>query len=155
MVSGVFSGATPTHAAAAPEFQRSPVRRGLTARASTLDAGISRSGDLQITTADGDTVHISFSTLQQLHAESVRGKSGGARLDYRNAQQSSQVSVNIGVDGSLDSQEIADIGKLLQNLAGDGQDATRNLGDSLNSFTYAYWEQAYLGYSSSQVSARA
>ena len=155
MISGVGSHAGPAWAASAPwgrHAQDSTPR--VSARASTFDAQITRGGDLKITTEDGDTVSISFSTLQELHAESFRGKADGARVDYRNTQSSSQVSVSIGVEGSLDSQEIADIGKLLDHLANPGQDAGHALGDSLESFTYAYQEQVSAEYSNSRVSVQ-
>lgn len=153
MTHGIGSHAGPMWQPAASSGRHasnSPAR--LQARASTVDAQISRTGDLQITTDDGDTVSISFSALKQFHAESFRGKTDGARVDYRNTESSSQVNVSIGVEGTLDSGEIADIGKLLEQLAHPGQDAVQTLGDSLSGFTYAYREQVTAEYSSSRVS---
>lgn len=153
---GIRSHAGPSWTASAqPGRHAQNAASRVSARASTFDAEISRTGDLKITTQDGDTVSISFSALQPLHAESFRGKADGARVNYRNAQSASQVSVSIGVEGSLDSGEVADIGRLLDHLAHPGQDAAHALGDSLEGFTYAYQEQINVDYSSSRVSVRA
>lgn len=146
-----------------PQRHSQPPR--VQARAEVLDAGISRTGALQVTTDDGDTVSISFAALEQLHAESFRGKAGGARVAYGGRSQSSQVSIDIGVEGSLDTKEVADITNLIQQLSqairnpaatpeaaqlGDGG----NL-DSLDAFQFAYQQQVHVDYSSSRVRATA
>ena len=41
-------------------------------------------------------------------------RSGGARVAYGSTSQTSGVSVEISVNGSLDEQEVADISELLQ-----------------------------------------
>ena len=105
-----------------PEWSHRAQPQRASARAATIDAEINRTGALQVTTDDGDSVTISFAALQQLHAESFRGKAGGAKIAYGNESQTSGVSVNISVDGSLDEQEVADIGELLQQLSSAVQD---------------------------------
>jgi hypothetical protein len=150
--------------------QRSSQQARAQASASVLDAQVSRTGALQVTTDDGDTVSISFAALQQLHAESFRGKAGGARADYGSTSQTSGVSVDINVNGSLNDKEVADIGKLLQELSQAISDpnATGNAGqlgpaqfanggalDSLSNFQFAYQEQTQVDYSSSRVGAAA
>jgi hypothetical protein len=133
------------------------------ARAEVPDAEVSRAGSLQVTTSDGDTVSISFAALEQAHAESFRGTDGASRVNYASASQSSGVSVDISVDGSLDREEVADIRKLLRQLsrAMDDPNATPDLAqfgdggalDSLDSFQFAYQEQTHADYSSSRLRA--
>lgn len=135
------------------------------ARAEVLDTEVSRTGALQVTTDDGDTVSISFAALEQLHAESFRGKSNGARVADGSTSQTNGVSVNISVDGSLDEQEVADISELIQQLsqAIHDPDATPEAAqfddggalDSLDAFQFAYQEQTHVDYSSSRVRATA
>ena len=148
-----------------PEWSHRAQPQRASARAATIDAEINRTGALQVTTDDGDSVTISFAALQQLHAESFRGKAGGAKIAYGNESQTSGVSVNISVDGSLDEQEVADIGELLQQLSSAVQDpsATPDTAqlvaqlsdggglDSLSAFQFAYQEQTHVDYSSSRV----
>jgi hypothetical protein len=150
--------------------QRSSQQPRAQASASVLDAQFSSTGALQVTTDEGDTVSISFAALQQLHAESFRGNAGGARVDYGSSSQTSGVSVDINVNGSLNDKEVADIGKLLQELsqaisdpngAGNSgqldpaQFADGGALDSLSNFQFAYQEQAQIDYSSSRVRATA
>jgi hypothetical protein len=127
------------------------------AKAATLDAQIRQTENLQITTDDGDKVSISLATLKQLHAESFQGQAGGASIDYGSASSSNKVSVGIQVDGSLDDKELADIGKLLGQLAASVHDSSQSpsalqLQDggslaSLSSFQFAYQEQIRASYS--------
>jgi hypothetical protein len=82
-----------------------------------VEASRERSGSLEVTTAEGDKVSISFSAVQQSEAGSVEGRGGrGQRLRAEEARQSSSVEVAVNVEGSLNDQEVADISKLLQKL---------------------------------------
>jgi hypothetical protein len=106
-------------------------------------------------------VSISFAALSRLHAESFQGQAGGASIDYGSASSSDKVSVGIQVNGSLNDKEVADITKLLGQLAasvnGSGQGVTAaQLQDggslaSLSSLQFAYQEQIRASYSQSQV----
>lgn len=135
------------------------------ARAEVLDAEVSRTGALQVTTDDGDTVSISFAALEQLHAESFRGEAGGARAAYGSRSQSSNVAIGIDVEGSLDTEEVADITNLIQQLSQtirnpETTPGALQLGDggsleSLNAFQFSYQEQVQVDYSSSRMHATA
>lgn len=139
--------------------------RSIRGRATSLDAQVQRSSTLQVRTDDGDTISISISSLQRLQRESVRAQGGGARLQYQGESASSDVSVEIVVDGTLDADEAEDIGDLLAQLtgaaaasSGEGGDAPGQSAetadndpfDSLDSFVYAYQEQVSVEYSSAR-----
>ena len=138
--------------------QRHTQQPRVQARAEVLVAEVSRTGTLQVTTDDGDTVSISFSALEQLYAESFRGKAGGARIDYHSRSQSSQVSIDIGVEGSLDREEVADVTNLIQQLsqairnpeATPGAVQLEN-GGNLTAFQFAYQDDVKVDYGSSRV----
>jgi hypothetical protein len=133
----------------------------VTARAATFDAQIRQTGDLQVTTDQGDKVSISLAALSQLHAESFQGQAGGASIDYGSASSSNKVSVGVEVNGSLDDKELADITKLLGQLAASVHDSSQGVSASqlqdggslasLSSFQFAYVEQIRASYSQSEV----
>jgi len=159
----------------APQTRVQARASALDARAAALDVSVSRAGALQVTTDDGDTISISFATLDQLHAESFHGGTRGAgvaysrlaysHLAYQGASQTSSVSVDINVNGSLDDKELSDIGRLLQQLSqaiydpkatpDPAQFADGGVLASLDVFQFAYQEQTHAEYSSSQVLATA
>ena len=58
-----------------PDWSRGAHTPRVSARAVSVDTEVSRTGALQVKTDDGDTITISFAALEQLHAESFRGKS--------------------------------------------------------------------------------
>ena len=120
---------------------------------SHFDTETEQQGQLKVTTADGDTVTISFAELDQLQSDSSSATSGGSSAGIRKTQASSSMAANIEVDGSLDDKEVADITKLLRDLvkgssglaSGQGARAAgglQNIGslDSIKSFQFAYQE---------------
>ena len=112
-----------------------------------IDVASQSFGDLELTTADGDKVSISFAAANQLHARSTRHSA--------RTSQSSTVGVEVRVDGALDEKETADIAKLLQSLGevvgdvkrGDLQELSEDLAriyslSSVASFHFDYQELA-------------
>jgi hypothetical protein len=133
-----------------------PSRRG-SLQQSHFDAEIEQQGQLKVTTADGDTVTISFAESDQLQSDSSSATSGGSSASLQKTRASSSQAVNIEVDGSLDDKEVADITKLLRGLvkvssglaSGQGAKAAaglQNIGslDSIKSFQYAYEEDTQM-----------
>jgi hypothetical protein len=131
-------------------------RRG-SLQLSHFDAEIEQQGQLKVTTADGDTVTISFAEVDQLQSDSASATSGGSSASIRKTQASSSMAANIEVDGSLDDKEVADITKLLRGLvkvssalaSGQGAKAAgglQNIGslDSIKSFQFAYEEDTQM-----------
>ncbi len=131
--------------------------------ATSFQAEAQQTGALKLTTADGDTVTISFSALEELQSDSYSAQKKGGTLNYSRSAASSSTSVNIQVDGSLDKGEIEDIGKVLNSLAkavnsaqnGDTSGAAAALADtgsldSVKDFQFAYQESARIAYSQSQ-----
>jgi hypothetical protein len=131
-------------------------RRG-SLQLSHFDAEIEQQGQLKVTTADGDTVTISFAELDQLQSDSSSATSGGSSASFRKTRASSSMAANIEVDGSLDDKEVADITKLLRDLvkmssslaSGQGAKAAgglQNIGslDSIKSFQFAYEEDTQM-----------
>jgi hypothetical protein len=98
---------------------------------SLVQAGFrtSQSADLQIVTADGDTVTISSDRTTSVGYAGFAATSGGMRVEGQALQVSSESSVSLSVEGSLDSKELADIRKVVKLLerAASSQDATRLL----------------------------
>jgi hypothetical protein len=141
---------------------RAPVR-GSHARSSVLQTDAQQSGALKVTTADGDTVSISFSARQQLQSLTYSGVGRHGSVEYSGSSASSSTTVAIRVDGSLDQSEIEDISKVMESLAqavsrfrsGDPAGTVTALAgagslDSLQSVQLAYQENARLAGSSSR-----
>lgn len=151
------------HGRSRTDQQNAPTQPSVTATAASFDEQVRQTANLQVTTDDGDKVTISFAALRQLHAESVQGQSGNASIDYGSASSSDKVSVGVTVDGSLDDKEVADIGKLLQQLTTSVHDPSQGVAASqlqdggsfasLDSFQFAYREQIRAAYSQSQVAS--
>jgi len=125
-----------------------PEGRGVHLRSSTT-----RSGTLDVTTADGDKVSISFSAVQQLQTDQTQVRTRRGSASTQDTSHSSDVQVGVKVDGSLSDQEVADIAKLLQTLAGAvGGKAPKTDQSStfttLNNFQFQYKTQTELQYGS-------
>jgi hypothetical protein len=107
---------------AAPRANYSPAphrSRRTQGNAQHVDASNSQSGSLDVTTAEGDKVSISFSAIQKLQADQVQVHTKRGDANAQSINQSSQLQVDVKVDGSLSDKEVSDIFNLLQSLAGN------------------------------------
>jgi hypothetical protein len=88
-----------------------PVAR-IRSRTETVQSSLT----LNLRTAEGDTVELSFDTrsLKQLESAKVRTSEGNAT--YSRATQTDTTNFRAQVTGDLNQQELADIGSLLQSL---------------------------------------
>jgi hypothetical protein len=128
------------------------------------------SAALEVKTADGDTVRISFAALTKAQAGVYSAKAGNAQAGAQSFSGESSFAVQVDVQGSLDDNEVNQISDLLQKLVG----ASRSQGgaaapaagatpappatgasdySSLSSFRYAY--QAYQESSNQTLQAKA
>ena len=89
-----------------------------------------RSAALEVQTADGDTVSISFETARRLTAS--RGPEGGS------VRAEASIAVQVEVSGSLSDQEVEDISNLLRDLVQTGAAPSAEGSSSVSSYTYAY-----------------
>jgi hypothetical protein len=124
-----------------------------------------QSASLSVVTADGDTVKISIEGLQRVQMASLDARKGGRQANYASGGAESRLAVSIDVEGSLDQQEAADIGKLLEQLAGavetargGGAEAVQaapvTVADSLLNYEFAYSEESAASYSVSGAVVR-
>jgi hypothetical protein len=104
-----------------------------------IEATSRRAGDLQVVTDDGDTINISFRTLERLKAV-TNGTDTSMRADSR-------LKMNISISGSLDDEEIADLGQLLTQLGSAGASLAPTVPNSLQSYNYSYRQDDALKYS--------
>jgi hypothetical protein len=98
---------------------------------SLVQAGVrtSQSADLQIVTADGDKVTISSDRTTSVGYAGFSATSGNTRVQGQALQVSSESSVSMSVEGTLDADELADIKKVVKLLerAASSHDATKLL----------------------------
>jgi hypothetical protein len=126
-------------------------------QATHVESESRQEGALKITTADGDTVSISFAALQQFKSDSYGATAGGSSARSAKSTTKSAVKLDVKVNGSLDKNEIADISKLVDQLTaavndahnGDSAKAAQDLSsigslDSVRSFRFAYQESTQL-----------
>ncbi len=105
------------------------------------------SAALQVRTADGDTISISFDALTRDSLGVYQATAGAGRASASSATSESRVGVAVSVEGTLDADEVAEIGTLLQGLvqsARGGEAAPPSLStgfDSLDGFHFAYESQ--------------
>lgn len=117
-----------------------------------------KAGALEVTTDDGDKVSISFATLDQLSKSAAGAVSGDSAVGSSSSYSARGMSVAVTIDGSLDSEETADISELMQSLfeaaVGGQTGATPDAAslESLDRFQFAYMEGVRL--SSSQFAAQ-
>lgn len=151
-------GAGPSPSYAQDSFQ---VRQRQTQQRSAAE------GRLEITTADGDKVTLSFSNASE------RSQSGAAvaRTGYGDAArarvntQSGQAQVSVSVEGELSDEELADIRKLVQTLnratrslaTGDTDRASKALQkanqlDTISQYSYQYQAAQETSFRTSSVS---
>ncbi len=127
---------------------QNPSRPDRTRRDSTVQASTSslKAGALEVTTDDGDKVSISFALLNQLSLSAASKTASDTSATSSSTYSINGLSMAVSIDGSLDSEETADISELMQSLFGtavSGQtDTTLAAGslDSLDSFQFAYME---------------
>jgi len=103
-----------------------PGGNSVSAAAAVLDVQDSRAGALQLTTDDGDKSNHIVRRPGQTSRGSLQGSSNGTNLAYGSTTLSQGISVSVSVDGSLDSGEVADITKLLGQLAQGVSDPSKN-----------------------------
>jgi hypothetical protein len=88
------------------------------------------SAALEVTTADGDTVSISFETARRFAAS--RGPEG------RSLTAEASIDVQVEVTGSLSDAEVEDISNLLQDLVQTGARPAPEAPTSVASYAFAY-----------------
>ncbi len=127
-------------------------------QASRQDSISLKAGALEVTTDDGDKVSIFFAALDQLSNSAAGAVSGDSAVWSNSTYSASGMSVAVTIDGSLDSEETADISELMQSLLGaavggqsGGTPDAASL-ESLGSFQFAYMEGVRL--SSSRLAAQ-
>jgi hypothetical protein len=122
-------------------------------------------GKLEITTAEGDKVTLSFS--QAAERSRARGAVEGSDTGVTRTQataQSSQVQLSVSVEGDLSKQELEDIGKLVNALSratrsiqsGDIEKASRAISranqlGSISQYSYAYQASAETSFQESRL----
>jgi hypothetical protein len=131
------------------------------AQGSSFDSKVTQTGDLEVTTDEGDKISISFAALSELHAKTLQAQSGGTSIDNGSASSSDQLAINVQVNGSLNDKELSDLKSLIGQLAGAIQDPSQNISasqlsdggslSSLNSFQFAYQKQTQVDYSTFQA----
>jgi hypothetical protein len=123
----------------------------------TSSSELQRAGVLNITTAEGDTVSISFAGLQRSQSESYSARTSNRTAAGYSASSSAALAIEVKVDGSLSQQEMSDIGTLMEALGAAVSDArngdsaklmsdlesTYSLG-SLQAFGFGYQETAQI-----------
>jgi hypothetical protein len=140
-------------------IQGRPVGQGVEARAAHAESRVEQAGALQVKTADGDTVSISFASLRALSLDAFQARGGRSAAEGGGGAQSSAVSVSVRVQGTLDDQEAADIQDLLGRMMGAVEDARDGTLDAppadllaagsletLASYTFGYRENALARY---------
>lgn len=78
----------------------------------------SQSAKLQITTAEGDRVTLSFQTRQSSRFDAVRAYGPNGQITGVEASSQSSTKVSVKLEGNLSDQEIADITALITKLTG-------------------------------------
>ena len=78
---------------------------------------------LEVKTDDGDTVSISFAALSRIEvgAYTASAEADGAAASAQTYSAQSSVNVNVKVEGTLDEEEVKQIGDLLQRLVTDSR----------------------------------
>lgn len=88
-------------------------------QSASLQSASEQDASLNIKTAEGDTVKISFQALRAQQASASDSPSGSAA----STASGSSISASIEVQGSLSDQEVSDIKKLLTALGSAVKDA--------------------------------
>jgi hypothetical protein len=91
---------------------------------------------LNVRTADGDTVELSFDTTSLKQLESGMARSSQGKASYSHASQSDSFNFNAKINGDLNDQELADIGSLIQSLQ-SGESSTSSL-SSLDAYSGSF-----------------
>lgn len=106
-----------------------------------------RSGEkaaLEVKTEDGDTVSISFAALNRIQAGVYEAQAEGNAASAQSYSAQSSVEVSVKVEGTLDEDEVKQIGDLLDSLVTSARSEspgrpvdTSGFGE-LDSFEFAY-----------------
>jgi len=94
----------------------SPVSGGATCELIQIGARTTRSTDLSIVTAQGDTVTISASATHGVGYAAATGSSDGTTVTARALSVTDSSSLAISVDGDLNRRELHDIKKVVRAL---------------------------------------
>ena len=120
------------------------------ARGAAVSFESRESASLEVRTADGDTISISFDALSRASRAVFQVAAGGGSASAALASSESRVGVAVSVEGTLDADEVAEIGDLLQGLvqsARGGEAAIPSLStgfESLDAFHFSYESQRRL-----------
>lgn len=91
---------------------------------------------LKVRTAEGDTVELSYDAASLKQHETGKAQSSQGKVAYTSDSQSDSFNFNVKIDGNLNDQELADIGKLIQSLK-SGNSAAPSV-SSLAAYSGAY-----------------
>jgi hypothetical protein len=91
---------------------------------------------LNVITAEGDTVELSFDATSLKQTEKATARSSQGKATYSNTSESSTYNFNAKVTGDLNEQELSDIAKVIKALQ-TGASPTVSL-SSLTAYSGAY-----------------
>ena len=106
---------------------------------------------LNVITAEGDTVQLSFDTNSLKQIEKGTARTSQGKTSYTNTSQSSSFNFSAKVTGDLNEQELSDIAKVVQSLEAGGSQ-TASLG-SLTSYSGTYQQTTSVANSSVRMYA--
>lgn len=139
-----------------------PLHSGRSVRQNShSSAQAQQAGVLQVTTAEGDVVTISFGGLQKARSDSRQSANANGYSASSHSSASASIAGGVQVQGSLSDKEVADISSLMSSLGSAIVDARNgdtekfaadvasasSLG-SVQRFQFAYQESAQSEYSS-------
>src|ERR1039457_3975288 len=91
---------------------------------------------LNVITAEGDTVELSFDATSLKQTENATARSSQGKASYSSTSQSSSFNLNAKVTGNLNAQELSDIASVIQSLE-TGASPTSTL-SSLTAYSGAF-----------------
>jgi hypothetical protein len=106
------------------------------ARVRTHSESTKSSLTLNVITADGDTVQLSFDATSLKQIEKATARSSQGKASYTNVSQSSSFNFNAKVTGDLNEQELSDIASVIKALQ-TGASPSASLA-SLTAYSGAY-----------------
>jgi hypothetical protein len=105
-------------------------------RARTHSESTKSSLTLNVITAEGDTVELSFDATSLKQTENATARSSQGKASYSSTSQSSSFNLNAKVTGNLNAQELSDIASVIQSLE-TGASPTSTL-SSLTAYSGAF-----------------
>lgn len=91
---------------------------------------------LNVITAEGDTVELSFAATSLKQTENATARSSQGKASYSSTRQSSSFNLNAKVNGDLNAQELSDIASVIKALE-TGVSPSASL-SSLTAYSGAY-----------------